>query len=205
MILEDLARVRVLPVIEIDDATRAADLATALSLGGVPCAEVTLRTPAAPAAIEEMSRRGDFLVGAGTVLRAEQVDIAADRGAQFVVSPGFVPSVALRAHDRGVAYIPGVGTATEVLNALAAGFAVQKLFPAEQLGGADFVKAMRGPFPDVSFIPSGGLTPHNASSYDLPTVHALSTSWIASRAAIAAGKFSAIAERAQLLRDCVNA
>ena len=195
--LDRLADIGVLPVVVIDDETRALPLSLALSEGGVFCAEVTLRTPGALASLRAMAESPNFLVGCGTVLSAEQVDRAVDAGAGFIVSPGFDDNVAARAQDRGVPYIPGVGTATEIMRARSAGFVVQKLFPAAQLGGAAAVAALAGPFYDVTFVPSGGVTLAEVASYRLDAVHTVSTSWIAPRQDIAAGDFDGISQRAR--------
>jgi 2-dehydro-3-deoxyphosphogluconate aldolase/(4S)-4-hydroxy-2-oxoglutarate aldolase len=202
--LDRLAEIGVLPVVVIDDETRALPLALALSDGGVLCAEITLRTPAALASLRAMAEAPNFLVGCGTVLSAEQVDLAVDAGAGFIVSPGFDDTVAARARDRGVPYIPGVGTATEVMRARSSGLVVQKLFPAAQLGGAAAVAALAGPFSDVTFVPSGGVTLADVASYRLNAVHAVSTSWIAPRHDIAAGNFDAISHRAQEFTSAVK-
>ena len=201
--LARLGDVGVLPVVVIDDAERAAGLARDLADGGVPCAEVTFRTPAAADAIRAMAEVPGFLVGAGTVLTPEQVDVAVAAGAAFVVSPGLDDLVATRAAELGVPYVPGVATATEVMRARAAGFAVQKLFPAAQLGGAPFVAALAGPFSDMSFVPSGGVALEDAASYRLPSVLAVSTSWIAPRADVAAGRRDVV-ERARDFRRAVR-
>ena len=203
--LERLAAIGVLPVIEIDDADRADALADALISGGVACAEITFRTPAAAQAIAALAARTDFIVGAGTVLATHDVDRAVDAGAAFSVSPGFDERVVARAATRGHLLIPGVATASDVMRARGAGLLVQKLFPAAALGGAAAVSAFSGPFADVRFVPSGGVTPDTAASYRGLAVHALSTSWIAPRASIAAGDFAGIAERAALMREAANA
>jgi len=201
--LARLGEVAVLPVVVIGDAAGAAALARDLAEGGVPCAEVTFRTPAAAEAIKAMAEVPGFLVGAGTVVTPEQVDVAVAAGAAFVVSPGLDDFVATRAAELGVPYVPGVATATEVMRARAAGFAVQKLFPAAQLGGASFVAALAGPFPDVSFVPSGGVAIGDAASYRLASVLAVSTSWIAPRGDVAAGRHDVV-ERARDFRRAVR-
>ena len=193
---------RFVPVIVLDDARQAVPLAEALLRGGIGCAEITLRTDAGPAAIAAASAVADFIVGAGTVLTPDDVDRVVDAGARFVVSPGLAEDVVERAIEHGLEVIPGVATATEVQRALRLGLSRLKLFPAGPLGGIAAVRALAGPFPDVRFLPSGGVTAENAGEYlASPSVFAVSGSWMATRDLIAAGDFAAI-ER--LCRACVE-
>ncbi|WP_254071156.1 MULTISPECIES: bifunctional 4-hydroxy-2-oxoglutarate aldolase/2-dehydro-3-deoxy-phosphogluconate aldolase [unclassified Rathayibacter] len=202
-VLDALATIRVLPVVVIDDPADAAPLARALVEGGVPCAEVTLRTPDADRCLAAMVAMPGFMAGCGTVLSAAQVDAACDAGAAFLVSPGFSEEIAERAERRGVVLIPGVASATEVMRARSTGLRVLKLFPASSLGGAATIAALRGPFPDVAFVPSGGVSLVEAPSYRIGGVQTVSTSWIAPRSDIASGRFDDIAERARAFRDAV--
>ncbi|EXG82641.1 bifunctional 4-hydroxy-2-oxoglutarate aldolase/2-dehydro-3-deoxy-phosphogluconate aldolase [Cryptosporangium arvum] len=204
MTTTELARIRVLPVVVLDDPRHALPLARALADGGVPCAEITLRTPAAVEAVATVAELDGFLVGAGTVLTPEQFDRVVDAGARFVVSPGFSAVLSNRASRRGVPAIPGVATASELMSARAAGHTVVKLFPAAQLGGAALVPALHGPFPDVRFVPSGGISISNAAEYDLEPVLTVSTSWITPRDVIAAGRFDEITARAREFRAAVG-
>lgn len=184
---------RIVPVVVIDDADAAPDLADALAAGGIGCAEITLRTPAGLAAIGAVAGRADFVVGAGTVLTVEQVDAAADAGARFLVSPGLDDAVIARAAERGIPIVPGVATATEIQRALGRGIRQLKLFPANLVGGLAAVRAFAGPFPDVRFLPSGGVSAGNAAEYlASPSVFAVSGSWMVPAAAIAAGDFEAV-------------
>jgi 2-dehydro-3-deoxyphosphogluconate aldolase/(4S)-4-hydroxy-2-oxoglutarate aldolase len=160
-VLDRLLAHRVVPVVVIRDLAATLPLAEALASGGLPVAEVTFRTPVAVEAIRMLAAETELLVGAGTVIRAEQVDAAVEAGADFVVSPGFSSSVVLRCAELGVPAIPGVATATEVLAALDQGLAVLKYFPAEAIGGIPALKALSGPFPDVRFVPTGGVSPAN--------------------------------------------
>jgi 2-dehydro-3-deoxyphosphogluconate aldolase/(4S)-4-hydroxy-2-oxoglutarate aldolase len=201
--LETLAGIRVMPVVVIDDPADAVPLALALRLGGIGCAEVTLRTPRALEALESMASVEDFIVGAGTVLSAAQVDDSVERGARFIVSPGTSTDVIRRSAEHGVACVPGVATATEVMTAMAQGVRTVKLFPAVQSGGAAAIRALRGPFADVGFVPSGGIDIDNASSFAIDGVLSVSTSWIAPRADIRDGLFAEITERARLFRRAV--
>jgi 2-dehydro-3-deoxyphosphogluconate aldolase/(4S)-4-hydroxy-2-oxoglutarate aldolase len=138
------------------------------------------------------------------VLNAADVDLAADAGAKFIVSPGFGADVVVRCRERGVTAIPGVATASELQAAVAAGLRHVKFFPAEQAGGLRMLSALAGPFPEVRFMPSGGLRPDNVNTYlDHPAVFAAGGSWMVPRAAMAAGDFQEIARlcaetRAQL-------
>jgi 2-dehydro-3-deoxyphosphogluconate aldolase/(4S)-4-hydroxy-2-oxoglutarate aldolase len=204
-VLSRLSEIHVLPVVVIDDPGQAVSLARALVAGGVPCAEVTLRTPGAVEALRAMAGVPDFVVGCGTALSAEQVDASVEAGATFVVSPGLADSVADRCRVLGVPHVPGVATATEVMRARAAGFTVQKFFPAAQLGGAAAISALAGPFPDLRFVPSGGVGLAEAASYRGDAVHSISTSWITPRDAVAAGRFDLVTDRARAFRDEVTA
>jgi 2-dehydro-3-deoxyphosphogluconate aldolase / (4S)-4-hydroxy-2-oxoglutarate aldolase len=172
----------VLPVIVADDHDCAASLGDALVAGGLPVAEVTLRTPAALDVIRVLAQRTDILVGAGTVLTAEQVDAAAEAGAAFIVSPGLSRAVVERCFERGVVPIPGAVTATEVQAALELGLDTVKFFPAESAGGASAIAALAAPFATVSFVPTGGISTANVDSYlVLPSVIAVGGSWMVPR------------------------
>jgi 2-dehydro-3-deoxyphosphogluconate aldolase/(4S)-4-hydroxy-2-oxoglutarate aldolase len=192
-VLDQLAVIRVVPVVVIDEPAHAEALADALVAGGLPCAEITFRTPAAEAAIHNIAARGDILVGAGTVLSAAQVDRAVDAGARFVVSPGFGIDVVTRARERGIAVLPGVATASEIQAAVGAGLDAVKFFPAEQSGGLDMLGALSAPFPGLRFMPSGGVSPTSAARYLAhPAVFAVGGSWMVPRAAVAAGDFETV-------------
>ena len=193
--LERLGAIRIVPVVTIDDADRAPDVAAALVAGGIGCAEITLRTPQGLEAIRRAASISDIVVGAGTVLTVEQVDRCVDAGAQFLVSPGFDDEVVERAQFHGVAILPGVATATEIQRALRSGIDVVKFFPADRLGGLDTIAALAAPLADVRFVPSGGVNPSNAAAYlQHPAIFAISGSWMVSRDAIAAGDYDAISE-----------
>jgi 2-dehydro-3-deoxyphosphogluconate aldolase/(4S)-4-hydroxy-2-oxoglutarate aldolase len=172
----------VLPVVVTDDPDCAASLGDALVAGGLPLAEVTLRTPAAPDVIRALVQRGDILVGAGTVLTVAQVDTAVDAGAAFIVSPGLSRAVIERCFERGVPPIPGAVTATEVQAALELGVNTVKFFPAESAGGANAISALAAPFAGMSFVPTGGINASNLDSYlALPSVVAVGGSWMVPR------------------------
>jgi 2-dehydro-3-deoxyphosphogluconate aldolase/(4S)-4-hydroxy-2-oxoglutarate aldolase len=196
-----LAAARVVPVVAIDDARDADALAAALVEGGIAIAEVTFRTPAAAGAIQAMSRRGDILVGAGTVLTVAQADAAVAAGARFVVAPGVSRAVVERCQALGVPVLPGAVTATEIQTALELGLDTVKFFPAETSGGLRAIEALRAPFGDLRFVPTGGIGPHNAASYLAdPSVLAVGGSWMVPRAAIAARDAALISS---LSRDAV--
>ncbi len=189
---EILAR-RILPVVVVNDAARAAGLGDALVAGNLPVAEVTLRTPAAPEAIATMARNPELLVGAGTVLTPNQVDLAVDAGARFLVSPGYSAATVERASRRGVPIVPGTVTPSEVMAAIAAGLDLLKFFPASNYGGAGTLKAFASVFSGTRFIPTGGVTATNLADYlSLPNVPAVGGSWMVPADVVDAGDFAAI-------------
>ncbi|WP_315093663.1 bifunctional 4-hydroxy-2-oxoglutarate aldolase/2-dehydro-3-deoxy-phosphogluconate aldolase [uncultured Cellulomonas sp.] len=192
-ILQRLAAHRLVPVVVIDDAAHADALAQALVDGGLPVAEVTFRTPAAADAIRAIAARGDVLVGAGTVLTAQQVDAAVAAGASYVVSPGTSRAVVERCQEHGILALPGAVTATEVQAALELGLTTVKFFPAGTSGGAKAVAALAAPFGDVGFVPTGGIGPGNLSEYlALPCVRAVGGSWMVPRDLVRAGDLDAV-------------
>ncbi len=194
--LEQLAAIRIIPVVVIDDAALAPELAAALVAGGIACAEITLRTPAGLDALRAVNDVPDFLAGAGTVLSVDQVDRCVDAGARFLVSPGFDDEVVARAMHHDVAILPGVATATEIQRALRAGIDVVKFFPADRLGGLPTIESLAAPFGDVRFVPSGGVGPANAADYlRHPAIFGISGSWMAAREAIASRDFATIEAR----------
>ena len=192
-VLDELCSRRVVPVVVIDELDIALPLARALVEGGLPVAEVTFRTAVAAVAMRLIADETDLLVGAGTVVRPEQVDLAFDAGARFVVTPGFSPAVADRCAELGIPVVPGVATATEVIAALDHGLDLLKLFPAEASGGIPLLRALRGPFPDVRFVPTGGVSAANAADYlAVPSVAAIGGSWMVAPELIRAGDFAAV-------------
>jgi 2-dehydro-3-deoxyphosphogluconate aldolase/(4S)-4-hydroxy-2-oxoglutarate aldolase len=187
----------VIPVVVADDAGRARPLGGALKAGGLPVAEVTFRTGAAIEVLRLLAADQDLLVGAGTVIRSEQVDLARDAGARFVVTPGFSPHVVDRCRELGMPVIPGVATATEVMAALARGCNLLKFFPAETSGGVAAIRALHGPFPEARFVPTGGVTIANAASYlSLRAVAAVGGSWMVAPALIRDGDFTKVSRLA---------
>jgi 2-dehydro-3-deoxyphosphogluconate aldolase/(4S)-4-hydroxy-2-oxoglutarate aldolase len=191
--LETVARLRILPVVVIDDVNHAAALGEALERGGLPVAEITLRTPGALPAVKELARIPGMTVGVGSVVRAAQVTEAADAGAAFVVTPGLSLAVLDECAACGIPVVPGISTPTEILTALDHGVSTVKFFPAEQAGGARAISAFAGPFPDVRFVPTGGINTENFLAYlQLPSVLAVGGSWMVPRSVIASCDFERI-------------
>lgn len=194
-VLAALAQRRVVPVVVLDDAAHAGSLADALVAGGLPVAEVTFRTAAAPEAIRVMADRGDILVGAGTVLTPDQVDAAVSAGARYVVSPGLSRPVVERCLEHGVLALPGAVTATEIQAALELGLTTVKFFPAGTSGGVPAIAALAAPFGGLRFVPTGGIGPANLHEYlEIPAVAAVGGSWMVPRDAVAAADVVRIAD-----------
>jgi 2-dehydro-3-deoxyphosphogluconate aldolase / (4S)-4-hydroxy-2-oxoglutarate aldolase len=193
-VVERFAAMRILPVIVIDDPDDAVPLARALSDGGLPGVEVTLRTPRAMEALRRIaSELPDMLIGAGTVLTPGQAAEARGAGARFAVAPGFNAGVVEFCQSVELPVFPGVCTPTEIEMALGAGLSVVKFFPAEPIGGLPFLKAVAAPYSTVSFMPTGGIGPSNLASYlAFPRVVACGGSWVAPNDWIAAGMFDRI-------------
>lgn len=193
-VLELIGAIGIVPVVTIDDADAAPPLAAALVAGGLRVVEVTLRTDAGLAAIHRLTETdGDHVVGAGSVRSAAEAEAALDAGAGFLVSPGLDDEIVRLAADRGVAAIPGIATASELMRALHLGVEVVKLFPAEASGGVATLAALASVFPNVRFMPTGGISPTNADEYlALPAVLAIGGSWMVPAASVAAGDWAAI-------------
>jgi 2-dehydro-3-deoxyphosphogluconate aldolase/(4S)-4-hydroxy-2-oxoglutarate aldolase len=183
----------VIPVIVIERAEQALPLAQALVRGGLRVLEVTLRTPAALAAMRVMAQVEGAIVGAGTVLTAMQFDEAIEAGAQFVVSPGLTDTLAQAAKTRSVPLLPGTATASEVMRAREAGLRHLKFFPAESSGGIASLKGLGSVFPDVLFCPTGGITEASAPSYlALKNVACVGGSWVTPADALASGDWGRV-------------
>jgi 2-dehydro-3-deoxyphosphogluconate aldolase/(4S)-4-hydroxy-2-oxoglutarate aldolase len=191
---ELLGRVAVMPIIWIHDAERAVPVARALIEGGVTVFEVLMRTPAALAAIAAIRRQvPEATVGAGTLLRAADVQSALDAGAQFGVSPGLLPDLAQAAVDKQLPLLPGVWTASEVMQALTWGFEALKLFPANGLDGVKQIEHLQGVFPRARFCPTGGIKPEHIASYlALRACPTVGGSWVTPGPLVAAGDYEAI-------------
>jgi 2-dehydro-3-deoxyphosphogluconate aldolase/(4S)-4-hydroxy-2-oxoglutarate aldolase len=208
-VLATLRTRRLVPVIVIDDSANAAALGSALVAGGLPCAEITFRTPNAADAIARIAEvHPDMLIGAGTVLTPQQVARATSAGARFIVAPGFNAAVVEYCLERRIPVYPGVCTPTEIEMALGMGLRVLKFFPAEAVGGITFLKAVAAPYVDVEFMPTGGINAENLQSYlAFKRVVACAGSWMAPPEWIAAKQFERIraeTERAvRLVRESV--
>ena len=183
----------VIPVLVIDDATQAADLARALVAGGLPALEVTLRTPAALEAIREMAQVEGGVVGAGTLLTERDVEAAKEAGATFGVSPGFTRRLLDAAEANDLPMLPGAATPSEAMYLLQRGYTVQKFFPAEANGGIPVLKAWGAPLLQVRFCPTGGVSLQNARDYlSLPNVVCVGGSWVAPAAMVRSGDWAGI-------------
>lgn len=183
----------VVPVLVVDDASRAASLAQALVAGGLPALEVTLRTPAALDAIRAMAAVPGGVVGAGTLLTRDDVFAAKEAGATFGVSPGATDLLLAACMEAELPLLPGAATASEVMTLLEKGYSVQKFFPAEAAGGAAALKSIGAPLPQVRFCPTGGVSPANAAQYlTLSNTLCVGGSWVAPPDAVAAGDWSRI-------------
>ena len=192
-VLDTLGSHRIVPVVVLERAADADPLAAALVAGGLPVAEVTFRTAAAPEAIAIMASRGDLIGGAGTVLTPAQVDRAANAGATYIVSPGTSVAVVERALERGLAVLPGAVTATEIQAALDLGLDTVKFFPAGTSGGPAAIRALAAPFGGLRFVPTGGVSQANLAEYlAVDAVLAVGGSWMVPAAAIRQGDFATI-------------
>lgn len=205
-VFERLAALRVVPVLTANDADEAEHACHALLAGGISVVEVTFRTDAAAEAIRRVGQIGGLLVGAGTILSPDQLQRAADAGARFAVAPGTNETVIAAARAAGLPFAPGVATPSEIERARALGCHVQKLFPSSIVGGPAFVKAVSPVYPDVRFLPTGGVNPDNLGSYlELPAVLACGGTWICERSLVAAGRFDEIERRAREAVELVSA
>ncbi len=189
-----LRQLGVIPVVSLDRVESAVPLAEALLAGGLPCAEITFRTMAAEPAIRAISQSfPEILVGAGTVLNEEQVERAIAAGAKFIISPGFSQAVVNLCRQRNLPVFPGVCTPTDIMMALEAELTILKFFPADAFGGLKTLKALGAPFPNVEFIPTGGISAANLEEYlSFGKVLACAGSWMVKSELIAAGNFAEI-------------
>ena len=184
----------VIPVIVLNDVAYAVPMARALLAGGIRMLEVTLRTPQALACIEAIARAvPQAVVGAGTVRSRADAQAAARAGARFAVSPGYTTAVGQACRDAGLALLPGVATASEIMQAQEDGFTELKFFPAMQAGGPAMLKAWSGPFFDAKFCPTGGVTPQNAAEFlALSNVVCVGSTWLVPADALASGDWARI-------------
>jgi len=207
-VVERIAAAALLPVVELSAVDDAVPLLEALLEGGLPLAEITLRTAAAIEAIAVLRERyPDALVGAGTVRRVEDIERLAAVGALFVVSPGVNVDLVAACDALSLPAIPGACTPTEVDTALRAGARLVKLFPAEPSGGVPFVRAIAAPFPDARFVPTGGITAANLAAYlSVPQVAACGGSWLVSPTLIRERAFAEITARTReavaIVKEC---
>ncbi len=184
----------VIPVVVIDDVADAVPLARALARGGVRIMEITLRTAAGLGAIERVAAEvPETTVGAGTVTTPDEATAARSAGARFIVTPGSTDRLLAAVVDTGLPLLAGASTLTEILRLREQGLRVAKFFPAEAAGGAEYLRAVAGPVPGMSFCPTGGITPANAADYlALPNVGCVGGSWLTPRAEVRAGNWTAI-------------
>jgi len=184
----------VIPVIVLHDVAHAVPMARALVAGGIRMLEITLRTPQALACMQAIASEVEgVVVGAGTVRSAADAAAAAKAGARFAVSPGYTPAVGQACKDLGLALLPGVATGSEIMLAQEGGYTELKFFPAMQAGGPAMLKAWGGPFFDVKFCPTGGVTPGNAAEFlSLPNVACVGGSWLVPADALAQGDWARI-------------
>jgi len=200
----------VIPVIVLNDVAHAVPMARALVAGGIRMLEVTLRTPQALACMEAIAKEvPDAVVGAGTVRSAADAKAAANAGAKFAVSPGYTSAVGQACRDQGLSLLPGVATGSEIMMAQEDGYTDLKFFPAMQAGGTAMLKAWSGPFFDVRFCPTGGVTSQNATEFlSLPNVACVGGSWLVPADALAQGDWARIEKLArdasQLKRATLN-
>jgi 2-dehydro-3-deoxyphosphogluconate aldolase/(4S)-4-hydroxy-2-oxoglutarate aldolase len=200
----------VIPVIVLNDVAHAVPMALALVAGGIRILEVTLRTPQALACIESIAKAvPDAVLGAGTVRTPADAKAAANAGAKFAVSPGYTAAVGQACRDQGLSLLPGVATGSEIMMAQQDGFTELKFFPAMQAGGLAMLKAWGGPFFDVRFCPTGGVTSQNAIEFlSLPNVACVGGSWLVPADALAQGDWARIEklarEASQLERSAFN-
>ncbi|MFV0475112.1 MAG: bifunctional 4-hydroxy-2-oxoglutarate aldolase/2-dehydro-3-deoxy-phosphogluconate aldolase [Pikeienuella sp.] len=183
----------IIPVLVVEDAGAAENLARALVAGGLPALEVTLRTPAALDAIRAMASVPGGVVGAGTLLTPADVKAAKAAGARFGVSPGATDRLLDAAEEEGLPMLPGAATASEAMRLLERGYDFMKFFPAESSGGAPALKALASPLAAIGFCPTGGVSPGNARDYlSLPNVLCAGGSWVAPAAMVKAGDWAGI-------------
>ncbi len=202
-LIDALGRIGLVPVVKVENTQQALGMASALLEAGLPCAEITFRTPAAEDCIRTIARDyPQIIIGAGTVLTAEQAERAVRAGARYIVSPGFDGHVVDWCLARHVPVMPGVATPTEILMALDKGISLLKFFPAEALGGVRMLEALAAVFGGVRFVPTGGVTATNLPDYlKLPSVFAVGGSWLVSGKLLAAGAFE---EVTRLAREAVE-
>ena len=195
--IEEISACGIIPVVVLNDADAAVPTARALLRGGIDVMEITFRTAAAQASIARVTAElPEMKVGAGTVVTVQQARDAVAAGAKFLVSPGSDADIIREAAALNTPIVPGVVTPSEIMLGLKLGVKVFKFFPAESYGGLKTIKALSGPFPQIKFIPTGGINQENAGEYfKNPKIQAVGGSWMVSAKMIEAGEFDAIAEK----------
>ena len=195
-----IGELRIVPVLTALDADEAERACHALLAGGLSVVEITFRTEAAAEAIRRVATIDDLLVGAGTVLSPEQLESAVDAGASFAVAPGTNEAVLEAARSAGLPFIPGAATPTEIERARALECRVVKVFPASTVGGPSFLKAVASVYPDVRFVPTGGINAENLGSYlELPAVLGCAGTWICEPALLRGRRFDEVERRARAI------
>lgn len=188
----------VIPVVVLEDASKAHDLAAALVAGGLPCIEITLRTPAAMDALTAVASVEGAIPGVGTVTTPAQMEAAKDRGARFAVSPGHTAALLDTAEALSLPYLPGAATPAEMQALMERGYRNLKFFPAEASGGAAYLKNFAGVFKGLRFCPTGGVSPANMADYlSLPNCDVVGGSWVVPTAAVEAGDWDQLTELAR--------
>lgn len=193
-VLKKISAIGIVPVIKIEDVSKAVPLAKALCDGGLPCAEITFRAAGVDKAIRAITDAlPEMLVGAGTVLTTEQVDQAVEAGAKFIVSPGLNPKVVRYCVDKGIPVTPGCANPSDIEQAIELGLDVVKFFPAEAAGGIKMIKAMAAPYGNIKFMPTGGINAKNLNDYlSFSKIIACGGSWMVNEDLIKAGQFDQI-------------
>ena len=197
--MEQISEGGVVPVVVLNNVADAVPTAKALLAGGINVMEITFRTAAAPECISEVAAKvPEMIVGAGTIVNCEQLRQAVSAGAKFIVSPGSDADVIAEANALNVPIVPGVVTPSEIMMGLKMGITTFKFFPAEAYGGLKTIKNLCGPFPQIKFVPTGGINQNNAEEYlKHPKIQAIGGSWMVSAAMIEAGQFDEITAKSK--------
>jgi 2-dehydro-3-deoxyphosphogluconate aldolase/(4S)-4-hydroxy-2-oxoglutarate aldolase len=205
-VIDQIAAVGLVPVVRIERAEDAPELARTLADAGLPCIEITFRSDAAEDAIRAIRAEvPEVLLGAGTVVSVAQLMRALDAGASYVVSPGFQPDVVRACLVRSIPVLPGVYTPTEVIQAMDMGLSVVKLFPASSAGGTAYLRALAGPFPQMRFVPTGGIGLGDLEAYlRVPSVIAVGGSWMVPPNLLAGRDWAAVGKLAREAREVVR-
>ena len=204
--LEQVSACGIVPVVVLNKVEDAVPTAKALLAGGINVMEITFRTAAAPACIAKVAAEvPEMIVGAGTIVNVEQLHQAVEAGAKFIVSPGSLEEVIREAAKLDVGIVPGVVTPSEIMMGLNLGVKVFKFFPAEAYGGLKTIKNLCGPFPQIKFVPTGGISQANADEYlKHPKIQAIGGSWMVTAAMIEAGQFDEITAKSRAATDLVK-